>query len=206
MRGLMIVLEGLDGTGKTTLAQGLAAALEAVPLSTPGAHLRDVRRRIDDVWRARPRSQQLFYAASVLAASDEAAEWLERGRDVVVDRYWLSTCVNARLRPDLLRLDELEAVLVPADLTLLLELDEPSRQRRLEERGMTAHDRATLLPEVADTLRQGYRAGLRRPVAGRGDVLCVNGLGVEAVVQSALARVERHRSVRPRIESSGVGL
>lgn len=175
MPGLIIALEGLDGTGKSTLARALAQRLGAVHLSTPGGRLADARRCFDG---GDPLAEQLFYAASVLQVAAEARRITAAGRDVVIDRYWLSTVVNAPLRGRALALDEVERAVTAADVTFVLELDEPLRRRRLGERGANAHDRVTLEPGVAAALQQAYREGLEREVAGFGSVFDVTDLTV----------------------------
>jgi dTMP kinase len=195
MRGLIVAIEGLDGTGKSTLARGLAAALRGDLLTTPGDQLRVARVAVDAAWAQDPLAAQLFYAASVMAASGEATRRAAAGRDVVIDRYWISTVVNAALRGDALALPEVERALRPADLTIVVEVPETERHARLAGRGLSAHDRMTLRPELAAALLTGYRAGLRRPVAGRGVILDARGLSEAALVATVerLVTLERGR-------------
>lgn len=203
MRGLLIALEGLDGTGKSTAARGLAASLGAAPLSTPGTALAEARAVLDAAFVRDPIAAQLFYASTVVAASGDADRIVASGRDVVVDRYWLSTVVNAPLRGDSVALPQIERLLRPADVTFVLELEEPIRRARLAARGMTAHDRRTLEPELAGHLRHSYRAELRRPVAGRGLVVDVTGLDEAALVATLVHLVARERDrIRARASAS----
>ena len=67
--GRLLVLEGLDGSGKTTLARALADHLGAVPCTTPDPRLRAVRQVVDEALAADPLAGPLFYASTVLAAS-----------------------------------------------------------------------------------------------------------------------------------------
>jgi thymidylate kinase len=186
MPGKLIVLEGLDGVGKSTLSQALAHAIDAVWMTTPSAAIRLWRAQADQAFRDHPVSAQLFYAATVAAASDEARPILESGRDVVIDRYWLSTWVYASLRSDQVDLDTVERWLRPADVTLFVDIDEHERRNRLAQRGTSIEDQHTLLPGAADRLRDAFREGLKRPMAGAGRVLDVTGLSRDGAVSSAM--------------------
>ncbi len=187
MKGRFIVFEGLDGVGKTTLVRRLAAKLDAVLLSTPDASIRSERASFDALYQSTPDAGHLFYAAAVAHASAVASFETARGRDVVLDRYWLSTWAYAILRGTTLRLGGVESRLLAADFTFLVTLDERERHARLQQRGATAGDRATLDTAVARTIEQRYRRGLGRRVAGRGCVLDVSGKNEDEGVAAILA-------------------
>lgn len=199
MRGRIVAIEGLDGVGKTTLARSLAGVLGAAHLTTPSERLRAVRATVDDVFAVHPIAAQLFYAASVVHASAEAARHVALGRDVVIDRYWISTLVHAPQRGRHLELAEVERELAPADVTLLLDLNDDERARRLTARGLSPHDRASLVPAAAHALRSRFRDLLRHPIAGRGVELDVRGAAPDAVLAMALAELPRlaARPARP---------
>ena len=184
MPGRLIVVEGLDGVGKSTLSRGLAAALGAALRTTPSEALRAHRAPFDAAYAELPAASQLFYAATVVAAAAEADALRATGRDVLFDRYWCTTRAYARAAGSPLDLDEVEAILPPADITLLVDLPEAERCRRLEVRGATAMDRASILRQAA--LRRELLASLSRPVAGHGRVLDVSGLDPDAAVRAAL--------------------
>lgn len=166
---LYVVCEGLDGTGKSTAAKGLAKALGAVLLRTPPDALEAVRPTIDACYAEDGLASQLFYASSVVHVSNEVRRLLAEGRSVVVDRYWLSTRVYDALRPGAADLSLLESRLVPAHATILFETEEGERQRRLLARGATAADLRTLT--CGWTLVRRYRETLAHPIAGRSLVL-----------------------------------
>lgn len=165
-----IVFEGLDGAGKSTLARVVAERLGAVLLTTPPTAVRAVRATLDEAFPRASASSTLFYAAGVVAVSDRIARLRADAKApaVIVDRYWLSTRAYARVLGVDLALPEVEALLVPATLTVFVTASHATRCGRLERRGdVLAHDLATFETSVAVMLAAAYDELLRMPVAGR---------------------------------------
>jgi dTMP kinase len=189
MRGRLIVVEGLDGVGKTTLSRGIADALGAVWRTTPSPDLRAHRAPFDAAYREIPAASQLFYAASVVAAGQATEADLAAGRDVVFDRYWCTTRAYARAAGSVLRLDEVEAILPCADVTLLVELSEDERWRRVEARGASDLDRASFEPARRRALRDALREAVARPVAGVSRILDVSNLDPGQALRAALVTI-----------------
>lgn len=183
-RGRLVVVEGLDGVGKTTLATSLAQRTGATFLTTPSAPLRALRDRLEAELSSAD-SRQLFYALSVLEVSEHMKERLARGEDLILDRYWLSTLAYGALRATRLGLLEVEALLQPADLTLLLHASTEERRRRLAQRGLSAADRASLDPAAEALVEEHFRRGLALPIAGLVRQIDVT----HDTPESALARV-----------------
>jgi dTMP kinase len=141
MRAPFIVVEGLDGTGKSTLAAHLAERLGATLLRTPATELSTVRPVVDAAFAQSPVAAQLFYGATVVLASDRARTLLAQGTPVVIDRYWLSTVVYAACRDAHIDLSPVEPVLLRPDLTVFVDADEDVRRDAARRtRGMTAAD------------------------------------------------------------------
>lgn len=87
---------------------------------------------------------------------------------MVLDRYFLSTQAYAEFRGSVLRIDDVQGYLRPADLTVFLHAPLDVRRSRIVGRaGESAADRETLTPEADARLRQTHavRSGLR--VIGR---------------------------------------
>ncbi len=144
-RGRLITVEGVDGAGKTTLVEGLAAALpDAVVLREPGgvALAERVRAVVKDPdLRVDARAEALLYAAArAQLVREKLRPLLEAGRLVLLDRFVDSSLAyqgaGRGLGVEAVR--ELNAFatggLTPAR-TLLLRVDAATRRKRLGIRG-----------------------------------------------------------------------
>lgn len=159
MRGLLIAFEGLDGAGKTTLADAVVDALGATSLATPLARLRAVRDAVDREL-ACPDALTLWYGAHVAAVSARVDAILERGTDAVVDRYVASSIAWAIVRgASVDALSWTEAVRRP-ELAVFVDTDDATRARRIGARATVHEHDATSLLRASD-LRAAYQRALR---------------------------------------------
>lgn len=132
--GTFLVLEGLDGVGKSTTSEVFSDIKDYQRLKSPNDDYYPSRSNIDENYDAQTRS--LFYLSSNLALSDKAEELLERGENVVADRYFPSTVAyhNPLVDGDLMNVvDEFDFVM--PDQFFLLHIEEDIRRERLERRG-----------------------------------------------------------------------
>jgi dTMP kinase len=144
-KGLFIVLEGIDGSGKTTLARGLKSQLESVkgwevvltaePTTGPvGSLLRE--EKIDS-----PRAEAMLFIADRACHTDEIRKLTEEGKTVICDRYYASTLAyqSASGSGPVLDYDLLvrmnESVTVEPDITILLDIDPEVSGGRVDSRG-----------------------------------------------------------------------
>jgi dTMP kinase len=158
MNAPWIVLEGLDGTGKSSLARTLAQTLGARLLATPGEQLEPIRRSILDGLERDPAALVAFYGATVIARGRQARALTTRGVPVVMDRYLASTVAYAWARNVDLELSWLMQAAPRPDVQLLVTVPEPVRRARLAARGLGPEDRETLVPDFAGQVTAAYRA------------------------------------------------
>ncbi|XP_059376641.1 UMP-CMP kinase 2, mitochondrial [Carassius carassius] len=137
----VIVIEGLDATGKTTLTEALRESLNATLLKSPPQCLAPFRQRFDS---EPPLIRRAFYAlGNYITAAHIGNESLRA--PVIVDRYWHSTAAYAIATAVGGRVENLpkpgselyqwpEDLLQP-NLVLLLTVSPEERLRRLRDRG-----------------------------------------------------------------------
>jgi dTMP kinase len=171
-RGRLIVLEGLDGTGKSTqlprLAKRLAASGREVVTTrepydcAPGRRIRELAQHHVPV--AAGEELALFVAQRRLHVREQIAPALARGAIVLSDRYFLSTVAyqGARGLDPVQLLAESEAEFPLPDLVLLLVLPPADGLARVAARGGTAEpaferaDFLTRVREIFDALDRPY--------------------------------------------------
>ncbi|MEA2288009.1 MAG: dTMP kinase [Solirubrobacteraceae bacterium] len=149
MRGRLITIEGLDGAGKTTLADGLVRALAARGVGVEllrepgGVELSERIRTLvkDPALSVDPRAEALLYAAArAQLCAVRVAPLLERGDWVLLDRFVDSSLAYQGAGRGL-GIEAIRAInefgtggLVP-DRPLLLRVDAPTRDARQAARG-----------------------------------------------------------------------
>lgn len=189
-RAPFIVLEGLDATGKTTVAKALADRLDGQALDTPGEAIRSVRPTVHEGLGEDPNSGVVFYLATVLGQGTRARRMTARGVPVVMDRYWLSSVGYGAARGATVDVTSLAECVAPPDLTVLLTMDEADRQRRLAARGCTAEDAETLDPVFRETVLETIRSDRQPAPLWPTLEVDVTGKTVEEVVDIIAAHVE----------------
>jgi dTMP kinase len=157
VRGRLITIEGLDGAGKTTLCQGIAAALpDARLLREPGGVELSERIRAlvkDPALEVDPRAEALLYAAArAQLVASLVRPLLDAGTTVLLDRFVDSSLAyqgaGRALGGEAVRAinDFGTSGLVP-DVTLLLRIDPAAGRARQAGRG-EAPDRLELEHEA----------------------------------------------------------
>ncbi|ELK29141.1 PREDICTED: UMP-CMP kinase 2, mitochondrial [Myotis davidii] len=138
----VIVIEGLDATGKTTVTQAVAGALQAALLKSPPACISQWRQAFDDEPAIIRRA---FYSLGNYIVASEIAQASARS-PVVVDRYWHSTAAYAiatevsgavqHLPPAHHPVYQWPKDLLKPDLVVLLTVSPEERLRRIRGRGL----------------------------------------------------------------------
>jgi dTMP kinase len=148
-RGRLITIEGLDGSGKTTLADGLEAELRrrglpVLRLREPGGV--EVSERIRDLvadpaLRVHPHTEALLFAAArAQLCAEVLLPALQAGRWVLLDRFVDSSLAYQGGGRELgleavARINELATLGCRPDRTILLRVDRSTGRRRLADRG-----------------------------------------------------------------------
>lgn len=202
MKGIFVVLEGVEGAGKSTQVRRLeawcrAAGIPVVVTREPGGTAlgEEIRRLVLEGGEVPPRSELLLYLAARAALVDAVVlPALARGDVVIADRYELSTLAYQGSGRDL-ALAEVRSInrfatsgLVP-DLTILLELD-PAEGRARREAAAAQPDR---IEREAEAFHDRVAAAYAELAAGDGSVVRVDARGDPDAVQGAILEVLRDR-------------
>ncbi len=189
-RAEFIVLEGLDGCGKSTLARHLGRRLGARVMATPHGLDSATRRVMERHCHGIVLARQLFYASTVVAASELVRAQLRAGQHVVMDRYWLSTMTYHDALGSDARLEDVARHLVAATATVFLDVPVELRRSRLIERGaLRPHDRDSLDPAAAARIRERYLDWGRHRVAGRFVALDASRASVDELALEVITRL-----------------
>ena len=179
-RGLLIVFEGIDGSGKTTQARRLLRRLRrrgrrAVFFREPtrGRWGREIRRLALRAGSATPRQElELFVRDRRENVAKNLEPALAAGKDVVLDRYYFSTIAyqGAKgLEPGRIRRLN-ESFAIPPDLVVVLDVDASAGLARIAGRKTRDElfEREDYLVRVAHLFR-GFAGPAIAHVDGRGD-------------------------------------
>ncbi|CED59517.1 Thymidylate kinase-dTMP kinase [Moritella viscosa] len=167
---MFIVIEGLDGVGKSTITKALATAIDAVVLTTPGDNFKGIRDQLEVIYQDNHQARQLFYMSTVVSISEQVRDLISKGKNVIVDRYWLSTQVYHHWKSDNSHFEllDVEKTLLVPDITLYLELSLEQRKKRLSGRTVnTVEDNLTLTETVDTELNNLYDQYSNASITGR---------------------------------------
>lgn len=158
-----IVVEGLDGSGKTTVVEfirtlhrtaGVPVVINSSSSATPFAKaIRSVV--IDEV------SREVSHDALALlvnaARRDIVERYVEpalvRGDNVVSDRWTLSTAVYQCDAVDLMMVNDIGSLGIEPDLVIILDVDYATSMERLKRRRVAADHLESCSPELFDYRR-----------------------------------------------------
>lgn len=169
--GLLIVFEGIDGTGKSTQLTLLAESLTALGFDvactrepTEGSYGQQIRALYSNRHTvSREEELELFLLDRRQHVSEYLQPALDQGKIILCDRYYLSTVAYqgaAGLAPDMIM--EKNAFAPEPDLALLFHISpELSCRRITDKRGDTLNDFEQLdtlrrVADIFDDMQQSY--------------------------------------------------
>ena len=159
----IILVEGLDGVGKSTLVNALATKLNAELICSPPkipdpvVSYSDLRIRMDQTG---PCTRREYYRCGNFHAS-LLIEEARINRPVVLDRYWPSTASFAVLdnpNPGWEPIGTWPSGLVEPDIMFLLTVDEKNRLKRMKNRGLAITEEEVRLNEGKESREHVLRA------------------------------------------------
>ncbi|MCK5061923.1 hypothetical protein KAR28_05255 [Candidatus Parcubacteria bacterium] len=135
---MFITIEGIDGSGKSTISKLFARQADSALYKTPPKNIISKRDEIDA--KATPIDHYRFYLDGIYTASKEIWQFLASGKNVVCDRYWLTTYVYHIVMGVSVNINDFLSITQP-DLTVLLLVSNNIQAKRFLERGMSIGDR-----------------------------------------------------------------
>lgn len=148
---MIIALEGVDGSGKTTTCGFLVQAIGAVYQATPPPEYMKLRRDIDS--NASDWERYRFYLAGVQAASLELVRLQAEGKTVVLDRYWMTTVAYRRAN-GIPAIREHFGDIIEPDILVYLDVNPEVQLQRMVHRGLSVGDRRDA--SVMSAVRREY--------------------------------------------------
>jgi dTMP kinase len=146
LRGAFLVIEGIDGAGKSTLCNILEKKLtdegyEVIATQEPtydeiGSFIREGR-----VKGISQKAEALLFVADRAVHTERISKWVDEGKIVICDRYFASTVAyqSSGLNGEALDREWLislnKPIMIVPDLTVLLDIDPKKGLDRIGERG-----------------------------------------------------------------------
>lgn len=180
-----IVVEGFDGSGKTSIAQLLAKELGYSHEKTPNDLFREVREKFDS-----PQASTLQRIAFYLGDCIRLSVKLQTGESnlIVVDRYYYSTIAyHQAIAPDLIKhFIPLTDNLVKPDAVVLVKPDFNLACERIKSRGLNANDKLFCKEDLFIKIYENYERCIDVPV-----ILTANSGTLDETIEEVKSKLEK---------------
>jgi len=154
---LFISIEGIDCSGKSTVSKLLVKQTDSVLYKTPPKNIILERDKVDA--KASPIDHYRFYLDGIYTASKEIWEILASGKNVICDRYWLTTYVYHIVMGVSVNVDDFLNITHP-DLTVVLLVSKDTQVKRFLKRGMSIGDKRMI--NFQSELAREYKRALSK--------------------------------------------
>lgn len=162
---MILAVEGTDCAGKGAICSLLVDALGALLYKTPPERMRAEQDMVNAT--ASVIDHYDYFVRVVRRASEEIAAAVAQERNVVVDRYWMTTVVYHRAMGFPAKLEDIGEIVMP-DRTVYLTVSPEVQDRRMAHRGMSPGD--IRMMDKQHLIRAEYE----EVIAGRSDVLRID--------------------------------
>lgn len=164
MSGLFIVLEGIDGSGKSSLCERIASVLneegyKARVTQEPTYDEVGSFIRSGTVKNISQKAEALLFVADRAIHTERITDWVNGGEIVICDRYFASTVAYQSSPLEGVALDREwlialnSEIIAEPDITFLLDIDPEKSLRRTDDRGLvTKFEKADYL----ECVRENY--------------------------------------------------
>jgi dTMP kinase len=138
---MIIVLEGLEGVGKTTLSQATCPLLQAKYVKTPPPELNPVRSFIAGLGSTE--ASFYFYLAGLFSIQEDIRQYKKADQHIILDRYIHSTIAYHSSGTDFVPPQFDGRNLVMPDVVIHITCSERVRTARVLARGFHLFDRVS---------------------------------------------------------------
>jgi thymidylate kinase len=158
-KGISVLIEGLDGVGKTTIVSLLKHALNGIIIKTPPEIISSARD-----WFVQQHSEYRdgYYMVGNYISSNQINDHMNRGINVVIDRFFPSTKAYIYGKDLNFNIDTYEEqwpeIILKPTFMFVLRLDNDIRISRMENRGNMTDEEILIKhnPEIVNRINQIY--------------------------------------------------
>lgn len=193
MQNKVIIVEGIDGAGKSEVGKRLAHRMNAVYIDSPTSEFRDIRQYVEDNTPAL--GKFFFYLATNFDLSHKLAD-LKKTKNVVCSRYYYSSIADQASREKrtvekiMKKYSIHDDYFFQPDEVILLVVDYEEQKRRLTQRSEVPAGLDDELVLTDLTFRRRFLDAYLE-MASKGDwrIIDTTALSIDKVVNHALKEI-----------------